>query len=185
MHRKQQRTRSRPWLKKRGLRWPLIGLGTLALVGVVGLAALAGTLSGKGKQRAVLRMAHVGPIPSSATDVRCDGVGGSAGGVYYLRFTAPAGEINRFITDSQELRVRTPEALGPEHMYLPETRRGADPAEAAKHVYYPPDGRFPWFDPAVSEVGRRYVIPPDREENSVEIVIDDPKQTVYVRVKHK
>jgi hypothetical protein len=112
-------------------------------------------------------------------------VGDSGGGAYFLRFTAPADEISQFIVNSPELRVRTPQALGPEHMYLPEARRGADAIEASKHTFYAADARFPWFDPVVSGSGRLYVIPPDPESNSTEVVIDDEKQVVYVRVKHK
>jgi hypothetical protein len=182
--RKKQRTQSRPWLKKRGLRWPLIGLGALGLIVVVALGTLAGTLGGKGNQRAILRMARLGAIPSCATDVRCGGVGDSARGAYSLRFTAPAEEINRFIASSPELRVRAPQTLDPEHMYLPNTQRTPDNSEPGKQVFYMPDARFPWFDPAVRGKGRLYVIPRDSQSNSGEVVIDDEKQTVYVRVKH-
>jgi hypothetical protein len=185
MHRKQQRTKSRPWLKRRGLRWSMIGLGVLALIGVVVLGALAATVGGKGTQRAVLRMARLAAIPSSATDLHCEGTGGSTGGVYYLRFTAPAEDINRFVMNSSELRGRAPQALGPEHMYLPEAQPGPDATQPAQHTYYAADPRFPWFDPAVRTKGRLYVIPPDRDSNSAVVVIDDEKQTVYVRVKHK
>jgi hypothetical protein len=55
MH-KKQRTQTKPWLKKRGPRWSLIGLMAVGLLLVVGLGTFAvATIGGKGDLNAVLR----------------------------------------------------------------------------------------------------------------------------------
>ncbi len=183
MHKKPTK-QAKPWLKKRGVRWPLVSLVGAALMVVIIIGTMAGTLGSKGMLRAALRMGRLAELPRAATQVQCDGTGGSSAGMYFIKFTAPAEEIEKFIADSTELRVRAPEALGPERMYLPESQRSTSAAATAAHIYYTPDARYPWFDPALREKGRRYVIPLDRESNSGEVIIDDATQTVYIRVQH-
>jgi hypothetical protein len=182
MH-KKQRTQTKPWLKKRGPRWSLIGLMAVGLLLVVGLGTFAvATIGGKGDLNAVLRKAQLGAIPSGATDLQYAGVADST---YYLRFTASPEEIERFIADSPRLKVRAPQSLGPAQMYLPDSQREANPSEGTATIYYAANERIPWFDPQVREKGRMYAIAPDRHSNWTEVVIDDQKNTVYIRVRQR
>lgn len=172
------------FLKKRAFPWKLLVAFIAVLVLVAAVGMLAGILGTGGNLRHALEMGRLAKLPDSATGVMVGGTGDTDNVTLYLRFAAPPEDIDKFIADSFGVGHLPPKALGPDHMCLPATARSTDADEAARHVYFGPDARYPWFDPTVRTKGRLYVIPRNLDGNSGEIIIDDESHVVYVKVWH-
>lgn len=178
------------FLRKRGIRWTIVGPGIAVLIVLIGAAVVITTLGPGPRLRAALALGHLARVPKSASGLQADGTGDARAATFYVRFAAPPGDIEQFIRDSLSIRWVTPELLEPQHMYLPRGTAPPTPTTAAAGsqpsgpVWFEPDPRYPWFDPTVRGPGRRFVIPRDPDGNSGEVIIDDEHNVVFIRVVH-
>ncbi|MFH1745439.1 MAG: hypothetical protein ABIG44_00175 [Planctomycetota bacterium] len=173
---------SADFLQERKFPWKLLAafIAVLLVIAVGGM--LAGILWTGGNLERALEMGRLTELPESATEVQIGGTGNVRAATFYICFSAPPEDIDGFITGSRSIGHLHPEQLSAEHMYLPARARSEDVEEAARHVYFQPDTRYPWYDPTVRTRGRRYVIPENLDGNSGEVIIDDDRHIVYVRV---
>ena len=170
-----------PWERK-GIRWKLIIALAGVLVVIIAVGGLMSMLGTGAKLRSALRLGRLAAIPKAASDLQCDTVSGGSSPTYFIKFAASAMEIHRFLADSPGLRRVTPETLGPQQMYLLQSAGSGKPEEADGHVYFLPEERFPWFNPTIRVKGRRYLIPQDEHANRGEVIVDDDKHVVYIRI---
>ncbi|MHC4714193.1 MAG: hypothetical protein ACYTAN_13150 [Planctomycetota bacterium] len=118
----------------------------------------------------VLKKGRLAALPESATDVRTFA---SYWGIY-LAFHADADDIDAFLSDSPSASDPEPTVFNADHMYLP---RGPgmyldDYGNEYFRTHYYPD----WFDPTITEKGRKYDIPYGS------LVVNDATNTIYVEV---
>ncbi len=172
--------------KRRGVRWSMVLLVAGGLVVLAAVGAVLGTLGTKGKLRAALRLGQLADLPRAASNVHFDGLVRDGRAHYFVTFTASADDIDRFLRTSPGLRTVLAEPLGPQRMSVP---RGtvlptttSSPAAPGAHVIYDPEPQFPWFAPNVQTQGRRFVITPGDLTGRGEIIVDDERHIVYIRV---
>jgi hypothetical protein len=169
--------------KKHGVPWKAVGLAGGALAAVVGLGLAIVLVVGDLGIRRALRMGRLANLPRSASQIQAGGSSSRYAATLYLRFVATPEDIERFIADSSGLKGVLPEQFGPEHMYLPYRMHASLGSQADRHAYFAElDPRYPWFDPTIRGRGRRYVIPPDDRGQRGEVVIDDERHVVFIKV---
>jgi len=129
--------------------------------------------------QAMLDNEDFAPLPASATGVKVDGWICGFAHEAWLRFTAPADEVEAFLAASPFLEGTAPEHFGPERMLLLPPS-DADALEVwqiggpNKFVFrgtYPPS----WYTPEVREKGRRYECP-----SRCTVIVNDATGTVYI-----
>ena len=154
-------------------------IGAITVV-TVGWIAAAYRKAETAKELAVTRRwAGLAPLPSGASDVRVVENSTLTWTGYYLRFVATPQQINAFIALSPGLRGKSAEIFSPAHQYLPAPDRKldmSDPKVAANSYFF----EAPWFDRAVRQSGRRYIV--SWQGNFGELVVNDANHTVYIYV---
>jgi len=169
--------------KKHGVPWKAVGLAAGALAVVIGLGLTIVLLVGDLDVRRALRMGRLAKLPRSASQIQAGGSSSRYAATLYVRFVAAPEDIERFVADSAGLKGVVAEQFGPDHMYLPYRMYASLGAEADRHAYFAElDPRYPWFDPTIRGRGRRYAIPPDERGQRGEVVIDDERYVVFIKV---
>jgi hypothetical protein len=162
-------------LKRSGL--PRIAAFTLPAVALAAFAVYWGLPSTR--VRAMLDGEHLAPLPPSATGVQVQGWVAGFAHRRWLRFTAPAEEVEAFLENSPLVRGTEPEHFGPGRMLLlPPLEGGAvtfwDDDGPTAYAYLGPDPP-PWYAPEIREKGRRYACP-----HQCTVIVNDATGTVYI-----
>ena len=131
----------------------------------------------------ILSAGRLAAIPKSATDLMVDGTGNLFSSQHYIKFKADTKDIEEFIQNSASIRSITPDRFDQGHQYVPYPK-DVDTATNERDEYFGLDKRWPWFDPTIKVRGRKYTIDQDQDANGGEVVIDDEKNIVYIRVYH-
>lgn len=116
--------------------------------------------------RQTLNDGRLAQLPPSARDIKVSGWHSFMSGERYLMFRAEPDEIETFIRNSLSLNNVSPEFFTSEHMNLPFSERESSSDENYyKHRRYILHSDEPkWFEPTIKVKGRRYEIPPDKQE---------------------
>ncbi len=135
--------------------------------------------------RALLEFAELAPLPESATGVRIYSWSSPFSGEDYLRFTADAKDIDRFLAESPALQGQEPERFSTERMrlrYTEESMRTVTDANGG-HEYFTPRPSAPrWYKQEIRGPARRYIIQPPRYQFPGHVVVDDETNTIYIRL---
>ena len=174
----RQKIRERTWYVKL-LVAGIIGLVFLMIGAAIGIMLLFSLSSASEDElaRRALDLPRLAELPQSASAIKADGTSNMFSMSYFLRFQAPAEEIEAFVKESPGLSGITPEVFGPQHMHLPFPQNCN---MNLMHRYFRPDNRYPWFDPTIRETGRLYNIPNDADACGGTVIINDKTNTVFV-----
>jgi hypothetical protein len=128
-----------------------------------------------------LKLGRLAAIPESATNLRIDGTSNLFSSTYHITFRSTAKNIDEFIRNSPGLNGVLPTRYDANQQLLP-ILKGDD--RKAEHDYFAVDERYPWFNPIIKTLGRKYEIPQDHDANYGEVIINDETNVVYITVSH-
>jgi hypothetical protein len=177
----------------RWLKWLLKPLMVILLLPVLGCGGILALLMADSAIRqipsnvisAVREQGNLAPLPPSATDLKTYGWSSGFSSGRYIRFKAPAQEIEAFLAASPGLKGAKPEHYGPERMYLPypkeQPRTDEGYEEYRRHQYFSLNGPE-WYNPSIRMKGRLYGIPWHGPGYHGQVVIDDELHVVFVYV---
>jgi hypothetical protein len=131
-----------------------------------------------------LDMARLCRIPRSATGIQTARFSNLFTSAFYLRFNAPAEDIERFIQCSPSLKTLTPTTFNSFRKHLPYPDHNDNREIDKQHMYFTSINEVPWFNPTVEVRGRKYEIPQDGDANWGSLIVDDEKNIVYIEVRH-
>jgi len=134
--------------------------------------------------KVLLSAGRLAAIPVSASDLMVDGTDNLFSSKHYIKFKADPTDIEEFIQNSASIRSITPDRFDRGHQYVPFPKDADTATFDERHEYFGLDKRCPWFDPTIKVRGRKYTIDQDDDVNGGEVVIDDEKNIVYIRVYH-
>lgn len=124
----------------------------------------------------------ISKIPKTAVELDVDGVSNMFSSTTYIKFKASYEDINSFINSSKGLKNITPENFSPKHMNLPFTEFDETKDNSTDHAYFTINDRYPWFNPTITQKGRKYEIPQNKYAYHGKIFIDDITQTVFIQI---
>jgi hypothetical protein len=131
----------------------------------------------------LFKYAYLAPLPDSATGVRYYSWSSPFSGEDFMRFTADANDIQRFLADSPALWGQEPEQYSTRRMRL------KYPTDENGNMMYPRDGNeyiIPrsntpsWYMEEIRGPTRKYKVQPPRYQFPGEVLIDDETNTVYI-----
>lgn len=166
-------------MDKRRAAFKLIAAGAFALSLAVGWSVTTA------RSRAIAIACIYGrlaPLPVSATNVFAAAYGNLFSANAFVKFKAPAADVERFLAASPGLRGVKGDRLTPKHMYAPCPLPGNDNLNDWTRARHFSPGQLPSrFDPAIRTAGRYFGVPQGRNADWAEVIIDDVSHTVFIR----
>lgn len=132
---------------------------------------------------ALMRYAGLAPLPASASGVRYYTWSSPFSGEDFMRFTADANDIKRFLADSPALQGQEPERFWPERMRLKNVRDSEGNLEYHEDAneYFSLSPNAPrWYKQEIRGPARRYRVQPPRYQLPGHLLVDDETNTVYI-----
>ena len=133
----------------------------------------------------ILSYGRLADLPESAVNVKAYSWLSPFSGEWYLRFQANPGDIDKFINDSSSIKDLEGVTYSPEKMKIPYPTDREEMKElinAGHELYYPHSLAPKWYRPDIRIRGREYEIPPVKHHYNGEVIVDDEKNIVYIKI---
>ncbi len=135
--------------------------------------------------RTLLARAQLAALPKSATAVRIYIWSSPFSGEEFLRFTADANDVERFLAESPALQGQEPTIYSAQRMRLVYPNgfaaTSSPPIDGAEYVQ-PSHSAPTWYKYEVKGPARKYHVQPPRYQLPGEVLVDDEAHTVYVHL---
>ncbi len=132
----------------------------------------------------VLQKGRLADMPVSAREVQATGWAGLFTGSDYVRFRADASDIERFVALSPGLKNVKPAMYSRSKLVIIEAGLTNDTkSHSDDEVYYFDRRTEPgWFNFKTIRNGKKYAIPPEKNHNWGDVIIDHETNVVYIKV---
>lgn len=142
-------------------------------------------LTSHGKAGEVLTRGRLSSLPSSAFEIKTHSWRGLFSGEYYLRFRAPAADIEKFLRESPSLRGAEIENYTTLRQLRHMPENGSIPADDPNfkhHYHYERRATDWWWSGELRERGRIYKIPAKGAHHWGRVIYDEAAGVVFINV---